>query len=86
MPFCPHCNRSSFELEEVTIAGLAYKPTFIQCCDCKAPIGIIEYRDFVQHASELEQKITEYLRVLTQILQKMSSRLDRIEEILNNDR
>jgi alkyl hydroperoxide reductase subunit AhpF len=80
MAYCPHCNRTSFELEEVAVAGLTYKPTFIQCSQCKAPVGIVEYIDVAQQISDFEIRVAEHLRILTQILQKMSSRLDRIEE------
>ncbi len=84
MPNCPYCNRSSFELEETAVAGLSHKPTFIQCSGCKAPIGVIEVRDAAQQMPELEKRIPEYLRLVTQILQQMSSRLDQIEEMQKN--
>ncbi len=84
MPNCPYCNRASFELEEAAVAGLPHRPTFIQCSGCKAPVGAIELKNVTQQIPEFENRIVEYLRLVTQILQQMSSRLDRIEETQKN--
>ena len=71
MSYCQHCNRNSFEIEEAEVAGRKYH--FMQCSECKAPIGVIEAASF---------DLTEVLRVLVASLQKLNTRLERIEQSL----
>lgn len=78
MANCPHCNRETFEIEEVELGGDKFK--MLQCSGCKAPVTAIEYNDTSQLIHDLEQRVTEVLRVLVSSLQRMSSRLDRIDE------
>ena len=73
MSYCPNCNRNKFELENVDIAGK--KLNFIQCAECKAPIGVIESDSL---------GLTEILRVLVSSLQRLNSRLERIEQALGD--
>ncbi len=80
MSNCPHCNRATFEIEEVEVSGVKLK--LVQCSGCKAPIGVIEYSDVGQLIHDLEQWMTEVLRVLVSSLQKMNSRLDQIERAM----
>jgi hypothetical protein len=77
MSNCPHCNQTTFEIEEVEASGR--KITLVQCTGCKAPLGIMEHTDVGQLVQNLEQRITEVLRVLVTSLQKMNVRLDQIE-------
>jgi len=77
MAYCPHCNRAAFEIEEVEVNRMKVK--LVQCSGCKAPVGVTEYNDVGQRIHELEQRMTEVLRVLVSSLQKMNSRLDQIE-------
>jgi hypothetical protein len=77
MSYCPHCNRATFEIEEVEISGVKVK--LVQCSGCKAPVGVVENNDVGQLIHDLEQRVTEVLRVLVSSLQKMNSRLDQIE-------
>ena len=71
MSYCPYCHRSAFEIEEVEISGV--KLNFVQCAACQAPVGIME-------SSEIN--LTEVLRVLILSLQKVNSRLERIEQAI----
>jgi hypothetical protein len=73
MSHCPHCNRNSFEIDEIEVAGKKYH--FMQCSECKSPIGVIEAASF---------DLTEVLRVLVASLQKLNARLERIEQSLGN--
>jgi hypothetical protein len=76
MANCPYCNQATFEIEEVEIAGTQFN--FVQCSGCKAPVGVIEYGTL----GDLENRITEVLQVLVSSLQRINSRLDRIEEVI----
>ena len=73
MPHCPHCNLNSFEIEEVEVAGTKFN--IIQCAGCKAPVGAVEAAN---------TGLTEVLRVLISSLQRLNSRLERIEQALEN--
>ncbi len=77
MSNCPHCNRATFEIEEIEVSGAKYK--LLQCSQCKAPVGIIDRNDFSELIHGWEQRVTEVLRVIVSSLQKMNSRLDQIE-------
>ena len=77
MSNCPHCNRTTFEIEEVEASGIKLK--IIQCSGCKAPLGLLENDNVGQLIRSLEKNVTEVLRVLVSSLQKMNSRLDQIE-------
>jgi hypothetical protein len=76
MSNCPHCNRTTFEIEEVEVAGMGLK--IVQCSGCKAPVGVLD-TNVSQLIHTFEQNVTEVLRVLVSSLQKMNSRLERIE-------
>ncbi len=78
MSYCPHCNRTTFEIEEAEISGVKVK--LVQCSGCKAPVGVVGNNDVGQLIHDLEQRVTEVLRVLVSSLQKMNSRLDQIEQ------
>ena len=77
MSNCPHCNRTTFEIEDVEASGVKLK--IIQCSGCKAPLGLLENDNVGQLIRSLEKNVTEVLRVLVSSLQKMNSRLDQIE-------
>jgi len=40
MPFCPHCNRNTFEIMAVDVGGTTYN--CVQCSGCKAPVSFVE--------------------------------------------
>jgi hypothetical protein len=80
MANCPHCNRATFEIEEIEVSGEKFK--LLQCSGCKSPVTAIEHSDTNQLIHDLEQRVTEVLRVLISSLQRMNSRLDRIDEAL----
>jgi hypothetical protein len=79
MSNCPHCNRTTFEIDEIEIAGTKFR--LVQCSGCKAPVGILENHNVDHLIHELEQRITDVLRILVTSLQKMNSRLEQIEKI-----
>jgi hypothetical protein len=83
MSNCPHCNHSTFEIEEINIAEMRLR--VVQCSGCKAPIGILGTNDIDQRIAGLEQRMMEFLRILVSSLQKIGSRLDQIERNKMND-
>ncbi len=84
MPYCPHCNRNSFETEEIDLANT--RVLCIQCTGCKAPAGVIESAAAHQSPDGFETRVTEVLRVVVSSLQTISSRLARIEQALGPGR
>jgi hypothetical protein len=79
MSNCPYCNRTTFEIEEIEVAGA--KLRLVQCSGCKSPVGVLETHDVEHLIYDLEQKVTNVLRVLVSSLQKMNSRLEQMEKI-----
>jgi len=77
MSNCPHCNRATFEIEEVEVSGAKFK--LLQCSECKAPVGTVDHNDVGELIHSWEQRLTEVLGVLVSSLQKMNSRLEQIE-------
>jgi hypothetical protein len=73
MPHCSHCNRNTFEMEEVEMVGKKF--SFVQCSGCKVPVGVVESANI---------GLTEVLRVLVSSLQILNSRLERIEQASGN--
>lgn len=73
MPHCSHCNRNTFEMEEVEVAGKKF--SFVQCSGCKVPVDVVESANI---------DLTEVLRVLVSSLQILNSRLERIEQASGN--
>jgi hypothetical protein len=71
MSHCPHCNRNTFEIDELEVAGT--KLSFVQCSGCKAAVGVVESANV---------GLAEVLRVLVSSLQRLNSRLERIEQAL----
>ena len=49
MPFCPHCNRNTFEIMAVDVGGTMYN--CVQCYSCKAPVSFVE-RDRIEEPDE----------------------------------
>jgi hypothetical protein len=76
MSNCPHCNRATFEIEQVEVDGEQLQ--LLQCSGCKAPICVVEFT-VGSRIHDLEQRLTEVLRVLVSSLQKMSAKFDDIE-------
>ena len=79
MPFCPHCNRNTFEIIAVDVAGTKYN--CVQCSGCKAPVSFVE-RARVEESDEAFDRVTEALRVVVSSLQAINSRLIRMEQII----
>ncbi len=82
MPYCPHCNRDSFEFGEVDVGGTRYK--CLQCASCKAPIGFVPSAVAAPTTDDFETRVTEVLRVIVSSLQAVSTRLARIEQALQS--
>jgi len=80
MPFCPHCNRNTFEIMAVDVGGTTYN--CVQCSGCKAPVSFVE-PDRVEKSDEaFETGVTEVLRVVVSSLQTINSRLLHMEQIM----
>jgi hypothetical protein len=71
MSHCPHCNLNVFETEDVEINGTKF--IFVRCSGCRAPVGALTADSI---------GLTGILRVLVSSLQKLNSRLERIEQAL----
>jgi len=82
MPYCPHCNRDSFEFDNVDVSGTKYK--CLQCSSCKAPVGLLPSAASGQIHDDFETRVTEVLRVIVSSLQAVSTRLARIEQALQS--
>lgn len=80
MPYCAHCNRDSFEIEEVDVGGTKYK--CVQCSACKAPGGFVPSEVIDLGTNDFETRVTEVLSVIVSSLQSVSTRLARIEQVL----
>jgi len=80
MPFCPHCNRNSFEILAVELAGT--KHNCVQCSGCKAPVSFVEFGRADGSDTAFETRVTEALRVVVSSLQTINSRLIRIEQTM----
>jgi hypothetical protein len=79
MPFCPHCNRNTFEILAVDVGGTKYN--CVQCSGCKAPVSFAE-RSVEESDQAFETRVTEVLRVVVSSLQTINSRLIRMEQII----
>jgi len=75
---CPHCNGTTFEIEEIEANGARFKHYFIQCSQCGAPAGVTEYNNVGQLINELEGKVTKFQADLTSALVLISRKLDEV--------
>lgn len=82
MPYCPHCNRDSFEIDEADIGDTKYK--CVQCSACKALIGFVPSEVVGRATEDFEIRVTDVLRVVVSSLQSVSTRLARIEQVLHS--
>jgi hypothetical protein len=80
MPFCPHCNRNTFEILTVDVAGTKYN--CVQCSGCKAPVSFVERARVEESNEAFETRVTEALRVVVSSLQTINSRLIRMEQTM----
>lgn len=80
MPFCPHCNRNTFEIVAVDVGGTKYD--CVQCAGCKAPVSFVERVQVEESSEAFETRVTEALRVVVSSLQTINSRLIRMEQIM----
>ena len=80
MPFCPHCNRNTFEIIAVDVAGTKYN--CVQCSGCKAPVSFVERARVEESDEAFETGVTEVLRVVVSSLQTINSRLLHMEQIM----
>jgi hypothetical protein len=62
MPFCPHCNRNTFEILAVDVGGTKYN--CVQCSGCKAPVSFVESSRVEESDEAFETRVTEVLRVV----------------------
>ena len=82
MPYCPHCNRNSFEIDEVDVGGTKYR--CVQCSACKAPIGFVPSEVVDLATEDFETRVTDVLKIIVSSLQSVSTRLARIEQVLQS--
>ena len=80
MPFCPHCNRNTFDIIAVDVAGTKYN--CVQCSGCKAPVSFVERAHVEESDEAFETRVTDALRVVVSSLQTINSRLIRMEQIM----
>ena len=65
MPFCPHCNRNTFEIIAVDVAGTKYN--CVQCSGCKAPVSFVERARVEESDEAFETRVTEALVLWYQV-------------------
>ena len=80
MPYCPHCNRNTFETLAVDVGGTKYN--CVQCSGCKAPVSFVETAGVEESDEVFETRVTEVLHVVVSSLQAINSRLIRIEQMM----
>ena len=80
MPYCPHCNRNTFEILPVDVGGRQY--SCVQCSGCKAPFSFVEPSAVKESDAAFETRVTEVLRVVVSSLQAINSRLVRMEQMM----
>lgn len=64
---CPHCEGTSFELQEANPHGASYKQYFIQCSNCGCPFSSVPFYE-----------ATEMLRRMEKHLSAIESKVDRL--------
>jgi hypothetical protein len=84
MPYCPHCNQRTFEIEALDLAGRPYN--CVQCSGCKAPVAFIEHARVEQSTDPSEPALSDVLGVMISSLQTINSRLARIEQMMQTRR
>jgi hypothetical protein len=62
MPYCPHCNRNTFETLAVDVGGTTYN--CVQCSGCKPPVSFAERSRIEESDEPFETSLTEVLRVV----------------------
>lgn len=85
MATCPHCQHESFELEETSPAGSAFKVNFIKCANCEAPVGVLEYYDTGDLLKEQEAvlaKMEKQISRLQSSVEEVQTKLHSIERAL----
>ena len=80
MPYCPHCNRNTFEVIAVDVGETTYN--CVQCAGCKAPVSFVEPARVEESDKAFETRVTEVLRVVVSSLQTINSRLLRMEQLM----
>jgi hypothetical protein len=84
MPYCPYCNRNTFEIMTVEIGGTKYD--CVQCSGCKAPVSFVKRSRVEESEEAFETRVTEVLRVVVSSLQAINSRLIRMEQMMQTGR
>jgi hypothetical protein len=84
MPYCPHCNQKTFQIEAVDVEGKKYN--CVQCSGCKAPVSFVEDARVEESDDAFETRVTEVLRVVVSSLQAINSRLIRMEQMMETRR
>ncbi len=80
MPYCPHCNRNTFEIVEIDLGGTTYNCA--QCSGCKAPVSLVQH--YRNSDEAFETRVTDVLRVVVSSLQAINSRLIRMEQMMQS--
>jgi len=63
---CPHCQSHSFEIQETSPTGAAYKQFFVQCSECGSPFSTLPYFEptvMLQRVENRLKKIEEKLGI-----------------------
>ena len=82
MPYCPHCNRNTFETVTVDVGETKYN--CVQCAGCKAPVSFDQHSQVGKSKEDFETRMTDVLRVVVSSLQAINSRLIRMEQIMQS--
>jgi len=54
---CPKCDSTSFECVEAPITGLEFRHNFIQCAQCGAVVGVLDYYNLGNLLRQIADKL-----------------------------
>ena len=59
MPQCPHCQNTTFQLQEAAITGANFTYAIVYCANCGAPAGVLEKGNVNEALAQQEAAIDE---------------------------
>jgi predicted nucleic-acid-binding Zn-ribbon protein len=78
MTTCAKCDASSWKLDELSVSGTKARYYAVQCTNCNAPAGVVEYNNVGDQLIELEKKVDALytnLTALSNVMNLMAGRM-----------
>jgi len=75
---CPSCNNHSFELKVLTPSDSKYKVNSVQCSNCGAVVGVLEFTSTEYLINQQDQKIKELQNGLEVINHNLATIMDKL--------